>query len=146
MGLESLLLPAATVFVLVLLVRWISSSRDWEYYEGEYQAASTAGWILKAIWTSPAAWMLTFFVVAAGVGITAVLAVSEEAFVAVGTETVVSGLLGAMAGLVGVFLFLGTYYSIRSRGAQSSVAAALSSMLIGFVLLALISLRLAGIV
>jgi hypothetical protein len=145
MALESLLMPALMGFVLVLLVWRISNIRDWRDYEISGSSRSNTSRFLEWLWSSPTAWMLTFVVAAVGVTVVGILAVSQGSLVSMATGTLLQVVLAAMIGLMGLFLFFGTYFSIRSRGAANSMAAVLSALMMGFVILALVSLRIAGI-
>jgi hypothetical protein len=146
MALESLVLPAVTVFGLAMLFWFVSNGRDWRNYEvtGE-SSRSASGRFLAWLWSSPTAWMLVFVVVSVGIAFTAILAVSKGDFVSMAAGTVLPVVLGGIIGLMGTFLFFGTYFSVRSRGAANSMAAVLSALLMGFVVLGVVALRLAGV-
>lgn len=146
MALESLLMPALMGFVLVLLVWRVSNIRDWRDYEISGSSRSNTGRFLSWLWSSPKAWMLIFVVAAIGVTVVGILAVSQGDLVSMATGTLLQVVLAAMVGLMGLFLFFGTYFSIRSRGAANSMAAVLSALMMGFVVLAVVALRIAGIV
>jgi hypothetical protein len=145
MALESLLMPALMGFVLVLLVWRISNVRDWRDYEISGSSRSNTGRFLTWLWSSPTAWMLTFVLAAVGVTVVGILAVSQGDVVSMATGTLLQVVLAAMIGLMALFLFFGTYFSVRSRGAANSMAAVLSALLLGFIVLGAVSLRIAGI-
>lgn len=145
MALESLLMPALMGFVLVLLVWRISNVRDWRDYEISESSGGAAGRFLSWLWSSPAAWMLVFVVGVMVVTFVAIAAVSKGDFLTAATGTVVQVSLAAMIGILGLFLFFGTYFSIRSRGAANSMAAVLSALMMGFIVLGVVTLRLAGL-
>jgi hypothetical protein len=145
MALESLLMPVLMAFVLVLLVWRISNVRDWRDYELSGSSRSNTGRVLAWFWSSPKAWMLTFVVVSVGVAVLGILAISQGDLVSMASGTLLQIVLAAMVALTGAFLFFGTYFSIRSRGAANSMAAVMSALLMGFVVLGVVSLRIAGI-
>jgi hypothetical protein len=89
--------------------------------------------------------MLTFVVVSVGVAVLGILAISQGDLVSMASGTLLQIVLAAMVALTGAFLFFGTYFSIRSRGAANSMAAVMSALLMGFVVLGVVSLRIAGI-
>lgn len=145
MALETLALPAVMV-VALLLVFWGVSSRGWRSYEFGEPAGSTLGRLLNWLWSSPTAWLLVFVATAVGISFAAILAVSGDRVMSFGGGTVLTAVLGGIGVLLAGFLFFGTYFSIKSRGTQNSIAAALSALMMGFVILGVITLRLAGVV
>jgi hypothetical protein len=144
MATETLVMPAVMAFLLVALVYGVRS-RGWRSYEIRESAGSATGRLLNWLWSSPVAWLLVFFVVTLGLGMAAIVAVSGDRVLPVGEGTGLTVVLGAIGGVVAAFLFFGTYFSIRSRGAQNSVAAVLSALLLGFVVMGVITLQLAGV-
>ncbi|PSQ15094.1 hypothetical protein BRD00_15145 [Halobacteriales archaeon QS_8_69_26] len=89
------------------------------------------------------AWMVGFLVVTLALGFGAVLLAGGE-FVAVDPGLLRSAVLGILGGLLVLFVFLGTYFSVRERGGASARGVALGLLLLGLLVLAVISGQLMG--
>ncbi len=128
-GIEQLAITAATGALVVGVVGYLLTARDWRQTpassedDDEYSLA----WVEDVLY-SPLAWTLGFVGSAAVAGLAAVSFVGGSA--AVGG--VPSVLVGATFGvLVAALLFLGTYASIKNRGYGRAVAVMVGSWALG---------------
>lgn len=100
----------------------------------------TPGGTLRALAERPVAWMVAFVLLSLGFGGAAVLYVSGSPMV--GTETVgVALAVGAFA-VIGGYLFVGSYDAARARGRPSAQAVAEGTVLLGFLVVAIIAAKL----
>lgn len=90
-------------------------------------------------------WMLGFLLAAAVIGFGAVLFAGGE-MVSVSQGLLESVVLGGLGGLLLLFVFLGTYFSVRERGGPSAQGAAIGVIVLGFLMLTVISLQLLGMI
>lgn len=126
------------IFVAVLrLRRW----KDEPMPDDESALARTASRLAR----SDEVWMLGFLLAALVLGFGAVLFAGGE-MVAVSQGLVEAVVLGGLGGLIVLFVFLGTYFSVRERGGASAQGAAIGIIIIGFLLLTAISLQLLGMI
>lgn len=142
LGLASAIVMA---LVLVLIVYALTRIRPWEGYEITPAEGSLPGRLLTWAWNSPVVWMLGFVLIAVVVGLLSLGLVGAGMLFSLPSGLGTSVSIGLFGALIAGFLFFGSYFSIRSRGAQSSVAAALSTILMGFLMLAAIALQLLGV-
>lgn len=90
------------------------------------------------------AWIAGFLVAAVGVGFGAVLFAGGD-MVAVDPGLLRSLVLGGLGGFVALFVFLGTYFSVRERGGASARGVAVGLILLGLLVLVAISAQLLGL-
>lgn len=95
---------------------------------------------------SPAVWTVTFVVAALGLAgaalaVAGVVTLSDGATAAAG-----AALAGGTGLLLAFYLFYGTFASARARGLGNSQAAMIGSWVIGLLFVAVIALKLLGIV
>ena len=89
------------------------------------------------------AWVAAFVLASLGVGFGAVLLAGGD-MVSVDPGLLRSTVLGTMGAFVALFVFLGTYFSIRDRGGASAKGVALGLIVLGLLVLATISGQLLG--
>lgn len=89
-------------------------------------------------------WMLGFLLVAVVVGLGAVAFAGGD-LVPVSQGLAQTLALGGLGLLLVLFVFLGTYFSVRERGGPSARGAAIGSIVLGFLMLAVISMQLLGV-
>lgn len=111
---------------------------DWQSYARG--GGSTRGAMLRDLANEPVTWMVSFILLCLGFGGAAVLYVSDTPMV--GTETVGAVLAVGAFAVIGGYLFIGSYDAARSRGRPSAQAVAEGSVLLGFLVVALIAVKL----
>ncbi len=139
---SALLSTLATVLLLLVVVVTISIAGQ----RREMDVSGASFDVLDRL-SGPVGWMLGFVLVAMLLGGGAIVAVADGGFVpGVGSSGMTTLVLLVLSLMLGAYVLLGTYYAVRYRGAASSLAAAISASLLGFVVLAVITLQLVGLI
>lgn len=138
----------------LLAIGWtLTRLRAWQHYSpapggaaapGNYTFGSTAddGSVVVRAARNPTTWYLAFVLLAFAVGGAAMVFISGNAFPE-GVARSAGLALGALTGLLlTCYLFLGVYRSAMGRGMPSSLAAAVSAMLFGSLVVVVITVKL----
>jgi hypothetical protein len=137
----ALLSTLATVLLLLVIVVSVSIA-------GQRRKIDVSGAdfdVLERL-SGPVGWTVGFVLLAMLGGVGAIVAVSDGGFVPGLGGELTPVVLGVLVALLGGYVMLGTYYAARTRGAESSLAAAISAVLLAFVVLGVITVQLLGLI
>jgi hypothetical protein len=127
---------------LLVIIAFVIRLRDWEHPAPSAAAESASSVARRA--NGPLGWSVAFFVVALGVMGLGMLYVAGEPVA--GLDPAALGLLtlGVVVAVFTVGALIAVYAAVRSRGLNSAQAAAVSSTLVGLVVLVAIVVQLIG--
>lgn len=131
------------LFTLAIVVAMLRM-RKWKTYEPTGESDGDVFTTLSNLMGSDELWTIGFLVVLVALVIGAVRFAGGE-MVAISQGLAQTIVLGGLGALLVLFVFLGTYFSVRERGGPSSQGVAIASILIGLLVLVVIAAQLLGV-